>query len=69
VDANGKEAARIRQKVDQKLPPASVSQFQAMGLGYPNALTLPPGQYDVHFVIRDNLRGLTGSVVAPITVQ
>jgi len=69
VDATGKEAARISQRVDRKLPPAGAGQLQATGLGYANTLTLPPGSYEVHFVIRDNVRGSIGSVVTPLTVQ
>lgn len=69
VDATGKEAARIGQRVERKLPPAGASQLQATGFNYANTLTLPPGSYEVHFVIRDNVRGSIGSVVAPLKVQ
>lgn len=69
VDTMGKEAARIGQRVDRNLPQASASQLQSTGLGYANTLTLPPGSYYVHFVIRDNVRGSIGSVVAPLRVN
>lgn len=69
VDTTGKEAARLGQRVDRKLLAPQASQLQATGMGYSNTLTLAPGSYTVHFVVRDNLRGTTGSVVAPLRVN
>jgi hypothetical protein len=71
VDASGKEAAHVKQKAERNLSPAEASQLQATGLGWgpPNTLTLPPGSYEVHFVVRDNVRGSVGSVVTPLKVQ
>ena len=69
VDSSGKEVARISQRLDRKLPPAGADQLQSQGLGYSNALTLAPGRYNVHVVVRDNLRGVIGSVVTPLQVN
>lgn len=69
LDPSGREATRVSQRVERSLPPAGASQLQATGLGYANTLTLPPGSYYVHFVIRDNVRGAVGSVVAPLRVN
>jgi hypothetical protein len=39
------------------------------GVYYKNALKLPPGDYQVKFVVRDNLNGRIGSVTTPLTVK
>jgi len=68
-DAKGKEAARITQRVERKLPQEAVSQIQTHGLNYGNVLTLAPGQYSVRIVVRDNLRSATGSITVPLKVD
>jgi len=68
-DANKKEAARISQRVERKLPQDAVPQIQAHGLNYNNILTLAPGQYTVRIVVRDNLRASTGSISVPLKVD
>ena len=68
-DFKGKDVAAFSQQLDKKLPPAGVSQIQASGLTYVNTLTIPPGQYNVSIVVRDNLTGKIGSVVAPLKVD
>jgi hypothetical protein len=68
-DLNGKDVATFSQQLDKKLPPAGVTQIEARGLTYVNTLTIPPGQYNVSIVVRDNLTGKIGSVVAPLRVD
>jgi len=68
-DANKKEAARISQRLDRKLPQEAMPQIQAHGLNYNNILTLAPGQYTVRIVVRDNLRASTGSITVPLNVN
>ena len=69
LDSKGKEVTRISQRVDRKLPPAGVSQIEAQGVNYGNTLTVPPGQYSVRIVVRDNLKGATGSLTAVLKVE
>jgi hypothetical protein len=71
IASNGKtsDVNSVKQRIDRKLPGPAVAQIQQNGITYANALTLPPGRYEVHFVVRDNLSGKTGSVVAPLTVN
>jgi len=38
-------------------------------LNYDNKLLLPPGNHTVHFVVRDNLTGRTGSVVTSVATD
>jgi VWFA-related protein len=47
----------------------TIAKLKADGLAYSNSLELPPGQYMVRFVIRDNFSGRIGSVSAPLTVN
>jgi hypothetical protein len=68
-NASGDEVARVSQQLDRKLPPAGVTQIQGNGITYTNVLTMPPGQYNVSIVVRDNLSNRMGSVVAPLKVD
>jgi hypothetical protein len=51
------------------VPAASMDKIRADGILYQNALELPAGDYQVRFVVRDNLSGRIGSVSAPLTVN
>lgn len=68
-DASGKIVAQVGQRLDTNLDAQSLAQVQGKGLDYSNALTLPPGQYKVHFVVRDNLKGVIGSMSSPLKVE
>lgn len=59
----------ISQRLDTKLNQDGINEIENKGLDYTNSLTLFPGDYTVHFVVRDNLRGIMGSVVAPLKVD
>lgn len=65
---DGKEADRMTQRLEQMLPPAAASQVESGGLTYANSLKLPPGDYTVRVVVRDNQSGKIGSVVAKLKV-
>ena len=67
--AEGKEAARIGQRVDRKLSATAAADIQSNGMSYVNALVLPPGEYDVHVVVRDNLKGNLGSVATRLKLE
>lgn len=69
IDANGQPTVNVGWRLDRKLAPADAKEVQDRGVGYENVLTLPPGQYKVHFVVRDNLRGVMGNVVVPLKVE
>lgn len=68
-DKTGKEVANISQRLDTKLKPDGVDQIQNRGIDYVNILTLAPGDYKVHMIVRDNLRGTLGSLVTPLKVN
>ncbi|HET9183547.1 MAG TPA: VWA domain-containing protein [Candidatus Angelobacter sp.] len=65
----GKEVARIGQNVERNLAADAVAQIKSEGIGYANALSLAPGEYDVHFVVRDNLTGRLGSISTLVAVR
>jgi VWFA-related protein len=47
----------------------SLARIKRDGVVYRSFLQLPPGDYKVHFVVRNNLNGRIGSVTAPLTVN
>jgi VWFA-related protein len=47
----------------------ALTKVKSEGIFYNNAFHLPPGDYQVKFVVRDNLSGRIGSVSAPLTVN
>jgi VWFA-related protein len=69
TDANGLVVSKLGQRLETNLPPDEVERIQSAGLDYANEVTLPPGQYKAHFVVRDNLRGALGSIVTPFKIE
>src|SRR5207302_10637654 len=65
----GKETARLAQRIERKLQPANIAEIKTNGINYTNKLNLPPGQYGVWFVLRDNPTGRTGSLAVPLKVD
>ncbi len=47
----------------------ALTKIKSDGIFYANSFDLPPGDYQVKFVVRDNLSGRIGSVTAPLTVN
>lgn len=66
---NGTPAGDAGQTVKGTIPAAALPKIKAEGIFYHNALDLAAGDYQVRFVVRDNLRGRIGSITAPLTVQ
>jgi VWFA-related protein len=59
----------VGQKVDIHLTPEKLSAIRRQGIVYNDALDLPPGEYSIRFVVRDDLSGRVGSVAAPLKVE
>jgi len=68
-DGKGDSRAQLSQAVDRKLPADAFQQVQRGGVTYAGALSVPAGDYTVRFVVRDNLSGRMGSVLAPLKVN
>lgn len=66
---DGVTAGTTGQTLQGALPGEVVQKLKVQGVGYKNTLDLPPGQYQVRFVVRDNFNGKIGSVSAPLTVN
>ena len=41
----------------------------AEGMNYSQTFEVPPGSYQVRFIVRDNLSNKIGSVIAPLQVN
>jgi len=66
---NGTTVGSAGQTTKGTVPAAGLAKIKADGIFYQNALELPPGNYAVRFVVRNNLSGQIGSVTAPLTVN
>ncbi len=65
---DGSRAGETSKTMDGHLKPETVAQIRDHGMDYRGALTLPPGNYTVHFAVEDRLSGRIGSVSAPLKV-
>jgi hypothetical protein len=66
---DGTIAGRFARKVQRNLPPDAVAMIQSSGISYKFAIDLPPGEFLVRLVVRDNNTGRTGAVNSLLTVQ
>ncbi len=66
---NGVPAGTVSQTIKGLIVPDTLAKLKADGIIYNNVLNLPPGDYQVRFVVRDNLNGKIGSVIVPLTVN
>src|SRR5579884_2488848 len=65
----GTDADQFGQHLETNLKPGDLDRIRKDGLTYSNAVEVPPGDYTVRFVVRDNLTGRIGSVSAPLRVS
>jgi len=65
----GALAGRFAQPLQGAIKPEALAIVKAEGIHYKTMMELPPGQYTVKLVVRDNLSGKIGSVSAPLTVN
>jgi VWFA-related protein len=69
ADRKGTPAGKAGQTIKGSIPPATLPKIKAEGIFYKNALELPSGDYQLRFVVRDNLSGKIGSVSLPLRVN
>ena len=62
-------AGQTAKTVRTKLPEPAIAQIKSEGILYRSFLELEPGDYEVRFLVRDNLTGRMGSVLAPLSVK
>ncbi len=65
----GVSAGTLSQTMKGLVVPETLAKLKADGIVYRNFLALSPGDYQVRFVVRDNLSGRIGSVIVPLTVK
>jgi hypothetical protein len=68
-DSNRKSIATMSQTISTKLTPERMRKMVETGLGIPEKIDLPPGEYEVKFAVRDNLSRALGTVSVPIHVE
>ena len=66
--SDGEVVADLSQRIDVHLKAESLEQIRHNGMTYRNGLQLPPGEYNVRFVVRDALGNRLGSLAAPVKV-
>ena len=65
----GESAANFGQTFQKKLTPEQAEQIRGSGITYHNVIEVSPGDYGVRFVVRDNVSGKMGSVLAPLRLN
>ena len=68
-DSNRKSIASMSQTIATKFNPERLQKVLQTGLGIPEKVELPPGQYEIKFAVRDNLSGLLGTVSVPLELK
>jgi VWFA-related protein len=68
-NVKGEDVSHNSKLYNLNLNAAFVAQLQTNGIGYNDTLELPPGQYGLRVVVRDNITGRVGSVWAPLQVN
>jgi VWFA-related protein len=65
----GASAGTFARPLQGAVRPDALAIVKSEGIHYKTMMELPPGQYMVKLVVRDNLSGRIGSVSAPLTVN
>lgn len=68
-NVKGEDVSHNSKLYNVNLNAAYLAQLQTNGIGYNDTLELPPGQYGLRVVVRDNIAGKVGSVWAPLRVD
>jgi VWFA-related protein len=69
VTPQGEAKGDVKQTFEGTLPAAGAETLKKDGVKYKSSFELAPGEYTVHFVVRDNITGKVGSVIAPLKVS
>jgi hypothetical protein len=67
-DLQGASKAELSQTITGHLTAENQAKLRNNGFTYRNSAVLAPGRYLVRFVVRDQISGQIGSVLAPLTV-
>lgn len=69
LDANGTVVANYAENLEGKLSAKAAEQFRTEPVVYRKSLRLKRGDYEVRFIVRDNVSGKMGSVMAPLELK
>ena len=67
-DAKGLPMGAFSKAVQGHLAAAMAENIKTQGVTFPGTMELPSGEFTMIFAVRDNIRQLTGSVLAAIKV-
>jgi hypothetical protein len=68
-NTKGEASGNVAQTFEGTLPPGGAEQLKKEGVKYKSSFELVPGEYTVHFVVRDNVTGKVGSLVTHLKVS
>ena len=64
-DAKGNHVGDVTKDLNAHMQDRNYVLFKEQGFGYTDALEVPPGEFTVKFIVRDDLSGKMGTVTAP----
>src|SRR5262249_50524692 len=67
-DSKGKIAGNVRDTIKIKLPESVSTQLAQRQIQYDTGFTLSPGEYNLRFLVRENLEGKLGTFETKFTV-
>jgi hypothetical protein len=65
----GEVAGQASQRMNVHITQQDLDQFRKVGMLYRYLIEVPPGEYTVRFVVRDNVSGRIGSATAPLKID
>jgi VWFA-related protein len=68
-DSKRKSVASMSQAIATRFDAEGARKIIRTGVGIPEKIDLPPGEYEVKFAVRDNLSGLLGTISIPLEVK
>jgi len=69
LTATGDSASQKNSSYNLNLNPTQLQQIETQGVGFDGAVEVSPGTYKLRVVVRDNLNGRIGSVLADLHVN
>jgi len=70
TDAQGKKAGGFAKTIEGHLKPETLASIKSRGIAaFTGSLDLPPGEYTLHVVVRDNTQGRMGSASGELAVR
>jgi hypothetical protein len=69
LNSAGQKVGTMNEGAGGKFQPDQVAQIKEMGFQLKRSFEVAPGDYTVHFVVRDNQTGRMGDVIFPMAVK